>query len=100
MVTENKKLQQWVDDKIKLCQPDDVVWCDGSEEEWSRMWDILVKGGTAKNSTKINVPIVITFALFQLTWHELKIALSSALRRKKMQDLQIIGAHQLKCEEH
>ncbi len=48
MVTENKKLQQWVDDKIKLCQPDDVVWCDGSEEEWSRMWDILVKGGTAK----------------------------------------------------
>ena len=48
MVTENKKLQQWVDDKIKLCQPDNVVWCDGSEEEWSRMWDILVKGGTAK----------------------------------------------------
>lgn len=31
-----------------LCQPDNVVWCDGSKDEWSKMWDILVKGGTAK----------------------------------------------------
>ena len=48
MATENKKLQQWVDDMTALCQPDNVVWCDGSKDEWSRMWDILVKGGTAK----------------------------------------------------
>ena len=33
---------------VALCQPDNVVWCDGSKDEWSRMWDILVKGGTAK----------------------------------------------------
>ena len=48
MATENKKLQQWVDDMTALCQPSNVVWCDGSKDEWSRMWDILVKGGTAK----------------------------------------------------
>ena len=48
MATENKKLQQWVEDMVALCQPDNVVWCDGSKDEWSRMWDILVKGGTAK----------------------------------------------------
>ena len=48
MATENKKLQQWVEDMVELCQPDNVVWCDGSKDEWSRMWDILVKGGTAK----------------------------------------------------
>ena len=48
MATENKKLQQWVDEMVKLCQPKDVVWCDGSKDEWSRMWDILVSGGTAK----------------------------------------------------
>ena len=48
MATENKKLQQWVKEVTALCQPDDVVWCDGSKDEWSRMWDILVKGGTAK----------------------------------------------------
>ena len=48
MATETKKLQQWVEDMVALCQPDNVVWCDGSKDEWSRMWDILVKGGTAK----------------------------------------------------
>ena len=48
MATENKKLQQWVEDMTALCQPDNVVWCDGSKDEWSKMWDILVKGGTAK----------------------------------------------------
>ena len=48
MATENKKLQQWVEEMTALCQPDSVVWCDGSKDEWSRMWDILVKGGTAK----------------------------------------------------
>ena len=48
MATENKKLQQWVEDMVALCQPDNVVWWDGSKDEWSRMWDILVKGGTAK----------------------------------------------------
>ena len=48
MATENKKLQQWVEEMTALCQPDNVVWCDGSKDEWSKMWDILVKGGTAK----------------------------------------------------
>ena len=48
MATENKKLQQWFEDMVALCQPDNVVWCDGSKDEWSKMWDVLVKGGTAK----------------------------------------------------
>jgi phosphoenolpyruvate carboxykinase (GTP) len=48
MSTTNKKLQAWVDQMAALCQPDQVVWCDGSEEENNRMWDIMVKGGTAK----------------------------------------------------
>jgi phosphoenolpyruvate carboxykinase (GTP) len=48
MVTKNKKLGHWVDEMTTLCQPDNVVWCDGSKDEWSKMWDILVKGGTAK----------------------------------------------------
>ena len=48
MATKNKKLGRWVDEMTTLCQPDNVVWCDGSKDEWSKMWDILVKGGTAK----------------------------------------------------
>ena len=48
MASKNKKLNDWVDKMAALCEPDNVVWCDGSEEEYDRMWDILVKGGAAK----------------------------------------------------
>ncbi|HIF52259.1 MAG TPA: phosphoenolpyruvate carboxykinase (GTP) [Thiotrichaceae bacterium] len=48
MATNNKKLQAWVDEKAALCQPDNIVWCDGSDKEWDDMWDIMVKGGTAR----------------------------------------------------
>jgi len=46
--SNNKKLLAWVDEMATLCQPDNVVWCDGSEKEWDAMWDILIKGGAAK----------------------------------------------------
>ena len=49
--SNNKKLLAWVDKMATLCQPDNVVWCDGSDAEWDAMWDIMVKGGTAR---KIN----------------------------------------------
>jgi len=49
--SNNKKLLAWVDEMATLCQPDNIVWCDGTDAEWDAMWDILVKGGTA---TKLN----------------------------------------------
>ena len=48
MASKNQKLQVWVDEMAALCQPDNIVWCNGSEQEWEDMWDIMVKGGTAK----------------------------------------------------
>jgi Phosphoenolpyruvate carboxykinase (GTP) len=39
-MTKNKKLLAWVDDMAKMCQPDNVHWCDGSEEENN----MLIKG--------------------------------------------------------
>lgn len=47
-MTNHKKLQEWVDQMTQLCQPDKVVWCDGSEAEYNAMWDILIGSGTAK----------------------------------------------------
>ena len=46
--SNNKKLLAWVDEMATLCQPDNIVWCDGSDAEWDAMWDIMVKGGTAR----------------------------------------------------
>jgi phosphoenolpyruvate carboxykinase (GTP) len=47
-MSNHKKLQEWVSRMTELCQPDEVVWCDGSEAEYNAMWDLLVKSGTAK----------------------------------------------------
>lgn len=48
MTTTHEKLQAWVDDMARLCQPDDIVWCDGSTKEYDRMWQLLLQSGTAK----------------------------------------------------
>lgn len=31
--TDNKALIAWIQDTVKLCEPDQVFWCDGSEQE-------------------------------------------------------------------
>jgi phosphoenolpyruvate carboxykinase (GTP) len=44
--TRNQKLLAWVDDVVRLCRPARVHWCDGSEAEYARLCDELVKSGT------------------------------------------------------
>lgn len=45
---KNKKLAAWLEDMRALCQPDAVVICNGSEDEYDRMWDLLIGAGVAK----------------------------------------------------
>jgi phosphoenolpyruvate carboxykinase (GTP) len=46
--TKHAKLLQWVRDVATLTEPDRVVWCDGSEDEWNRLTQVLVDAGTLK----------------------------------------------------
>jgi len=41
------KLQDWVQEMAALCEPDDIYWCDGSDEEYERMILSLVQEGKA-----------------------------------------------------
>jgi len=44
--TENQKLKDWVEHWAGVFQPDAIEWCDGSEEEWERLTQLLVDAGT------------------------------------------------------
>jgi phosphoenolpyruvate carboxykinase (GTP) len=44
--TRNPKLLAWVAEVAELTQPDRVVWCDGSDEEYEALCQLLVDGGT------------------------------------------------------
>ncbi|HXW69369.1 MAG TPA: phosphoenolpyruvate carboxykinase (GTP) [Dissulfurispiraceae bacterium] len=46
-LTKNQKLNSWIKEVADLCQPDDMYACNGSNEEYKRMIDMLLKSGTA-----------------------------------------------------
>jgi len=45
-MTSHKKLLAWVDELAKLCTPDKVRWCDGSQAEYDELCDQMVESGT------------------------------------------------------
>jgi phosphoenolpyruvate carboxykinase (GTP) len=46
-MVKHKKLQEWVDEVANMCQPDQIHWCDGSEEENQRLLKLMVDTGSA-----------------------------------------------------
>ena len=44
--TSLPELAKWVREIADLTQPDEVVWCDGSDGEWEHLTGLLVENGT------------------------------------------------------
>ena len=44
-MTKNTKLLSWVDEMAKMCQPDSVHWCDGSQEENDKLLKLCIDSG-------------------------------------------------------
>ena len=45
---DHKALVSWVQEVAQKTQPDEIVWCDGSEEEAARLMAKMEKGGTIR----------------------------------------------------
>ena len=46
-MTSNTNLLNWIGEITRLCTPDSVHWCDGSEEEYQLLLDGMVASGAA-----------------------------------------------------
>ena len=53
---KNPKLVAWVTEMAALCKPDTVYWCDGSQEEYDRLCQLLVDKGTFKKLNPVKRP--------------------------------------------
>ena len=43
---KHAQLRAWVEEMVALCKPNDVHWCDGSQEEYNDLCNQMVEAGT------------------------------------------------------
>ena len=43
---KHEEVKAFVAEMVDLLKPDQVVWCDGSQEEYDRLCEELVEAGT------------------------------------------------------
>ncbi|HOW27424.1 MAG TPA: phosphoenolpyruvate carboxykinase (GTP) [Elusimicrobiota bacterium] len=55
-MTNHQKLTAWVDEMVRLCKPDRVVWCDGSEDEKRRLTADALRSGDLEELNQEKLP--------------------------------------------
>ncbi len=59
--TKNQKVLDWVKEIETMCQPDQIVWCDGSKNEYDTLMQEMVDGGMAKKLDEKKRPNCFAF---------------------------------------
>jgi phosphoenolpyruvate carboxykinase (GTP) len=54
--TKHGRLQEWVEEVAALTQPEEVHWCDGSEEEYEQLTQTLLDAGTVQRLSDAKRP--------------------------------------------
>jgi phosphoenolpyruvate carboxykinase (GTP) len=55
-LTQHPRLREWVDEWAALTQPDQVLWCDGSADEYDTLCAGLVESGTFRSLAEAKRP--------------------------------------------
>jgi phosphoenolpyruvate carboxykinase (GTP) len=55
-LTDNKHLLAWIEECAKLTKPDQIVWCDGSDEEQRRLTEVAVAQGALEPLNQEKLP--------------------------------------------
>ena len=59
--TTNQKLLDWVAEVEAMCTPDQVVWCDGTKDEYDRLMAEMVASGAAIKLNEEKLPNCYAF---------------------------------------
>ena len=62
--TGNQALLNWVEDMTRLCKPDQVYWCDGSDAEFKRLCTEMVAAGTLIELNQEKRPFLGKYVIF------------------------------------
>ncbi len=54
--TSHSRLREWVDEIAALTQPDEIHWCDGSQEEYDQLAQTLIDAGTLERLSEDKHP--------------------------------------------
>ena len=54
--TSHTRLRAWVDEIAALTQPDEIHWCDGSDEEYDQLAQTLIDAGTLERLSEDKHP--------------------------------------------
>ena len=44
--TNNQALLKWLDKMVEMCDPKEVRWCDGSDQEWDELCGLMISQGS------------------------------------------------------
>ena len=44
--TNNQALLKWLDKMVEMCDPKEVRWCDGSDQEWEELCRLMIESGS------------------------------------------------------